>query len=261
MTISDWQLQNPISAVIFDCDGTLSTIEGIDTLAEQNGTGESVKALTAEAMGKSGLTPALYQQRLAMVKPTKAQVLELGQTYYEHRVPDSCAVINALLRLKKTIYIVSAGLKPAVTVFANQLQIPEANVFAVDTVYDDKGDYLDFDHHSPLIHNDGKRSIVKQLLLKHHDIIYVGDGMNDLAVYDHVVRFIGYGGIFYRENIANQSDVYIKTESLAPLLPLILTQNEFETSHPEDEALYLKGLQAISEGQGFFPTKSRYGVK
>ncbi|TAK75879.1 MAG: phosphoserine phosphatase, partial [Gammaproteobacteria bacterium] len=59
-----WQPQAPIPAIVFDCDGTLSMIEGIDELAKHNGVSEAVQALTAEAMEKTGLHPDLYRQRL-----------------------------------------------------------------------------------------------------------------------------------------------------------------------------------------------------
>jgi phosphoserine phosphatase len=39
MLTKNWQLQHPLDAVVFDCDGTLSQIEGIDALAEKNDVG------------------------------------------------------------------------------------------------------------------------------------------------------------------------------------------------------------------------------
>src|SRR5437016_3271945 len=86
-TTPRWQLQTPISAIIFDCDGTLSAIEGIDELAKNTGVSEAVQSLTAEAMGKSGLNPGLYQKRLDLTYPNREQVTALGYQYYAHKVP------------------------------------------------------------------------------------------------------------------------------------------------------------------------------
>jgi phosphoserine phosphatase len=53
MTVAEWQPTIPFDAVIFDCDGTLSAVEGIDELAEKNAVGREVKALTQIAMGQT----------------------------------------------------------------------------------------------------------------------------------------------------------------------------------------------------------------
>jgi phosphoserine phosphatase len=98
------QLQQPMDAIIFDCDGTLSSIEGIDELARQNGVAAPVAALTAIAMGRTGINPDLYQERLSLVKPHSEQVLALGREYYQEITPDARAVVQIFQRLEKAIY-------------------------------------------------------------------------------------------------------------------------------------------------------------
>ncbi len=245
---TSWQLQTPVPAIIFDCDGTLSMIEGIDELAKHNGVTAAVQALTAQAMGSTGIHPELYQQRLKLVYPRQEQVQALGRDYFKHLVPDVQHIIRILQRLQKTVYIVSAGLSPAVRIFGDMLQIPQENIFAVDIHFDAKGQFIDFEKTSPLVYRHGKRDIVNRLKLLHADIIHVGDGLNDFVTYDLVTRFIGYGGVFYRENIASQCQYYIRSLSMAPLLPLVLTQAEYEMLAAEEHALYQKGLMAIQEG-------------
>lgn len=251
MATPKWQLQSPINAIIFDCDGTLSSIEGIDELAKLHGVGEEVKAITADAMGKSGINPELYQQRLDLVQPKQEEVVALGQQYLTHCEPDTFKIIELLKNLNKTVYIISAGLLPAVTFFGEILQVPHENIFAVNIYFDSDGNYLDFDHTSSLIDRNGKRLIVSELKIRHPEMIYVGDGLNDLAVQDLTTRFIGYGGVYYRSNIAELCDFYIKTESLAAVLPLSLTQDEYEKLAKSEQDLYQQGLRAIEEGQVF----------
>lgn len=228
----------PMDAVVFDCDGTLSAIEGIDMLAEQNGVADEVSQLTAEAMGKTGINPDLYEKRLQLVQPTEKQVRALGKTYFDHRVPDAAEVIQLFQRLKKSIYIISAGLYPAVAIFAELLKIPRKHVFAVDIQFDKKGNFLDYEKTSPLVSNQGKKEIVLQLKKSHPEIIYVGDGLNDLAVIDVVSQFVGYGGIFYRESIAAHCEHYIKTASLSPLVSLALTSEECQLLTPAEKKFY-----------------------
>ncbi len=101
----NWQLKTPLDAIVFDCDGTLSTIEGINELAKNNHVGDTVVALTHKAMSESGMTPEIYAQRLALTKPTRQQVLTVADQYIETLTPDTAALIAILLKLNKSIYI------------------------------------------------------------------------------------------------------------------------------------------------------------
>lgn len=242
----NWQLQTPITTVVFDCDGTLSTIEGIDELARLNGVGKEVEQLTSAAMGKTGLTPALYKQRLELIKPSYQQVIGIAETYANHCVPDIKKVLAILQKLNKRICILSAGINHAVSGFGNLLDVPSENIFAVDVLFTPEGKYMDFDHSSPLIHNTGKRQLMENMHLTRSQTVYVGDGLNDLAVYDLVERFIGYGGTFYRENIARHCEYYITKPTATPLLPLILTADEAKQLTIEEFELYMQGLQIIA---------------
>jgi phosphoserine phosphatase len=249
MKISRWQLEHPVNAVVFDCDGTLSMIEGIDELARSNGVSDAVESLTAEAMNTTGINPSLYEKRLDLVYPKQEQVLALGHHYFKRQAPDVSDVIQLLKRLNKMVYVVSAGLYPAVRIFGELLQVPPENIFAVDIQFDDNGHFVDFERTSPLITRNGKRDIVNRLRMLHPTIIHIGDGMNDYVTYDLVTRFIGYGGAFYRENMAARCKYYINTLSLAPLLPLSLTQKEYQGLGPAEKSLYQKGVAAIHEGK------------
>ncbi len=235
-------LQTPLDAIIFDCDGTLSSIEGIDQLAELNQASEAVKELTVTAMSKTGLTPDIYQKRLDLVLPTRQLINTLGNQYCKNLTPDTKETIQLLQKLNKQIYIVSAGLYPAILPLGNLLQIAPENIFAVDMQFDEEGQLISYEQNSPLVKNEGKKIIVKELLKKHSSIGYIGDGLNDVVVYDLVTRFIGYGGIYYRSNIADLCEFYIVTPSMSAILPLLLTQTEYESLNKTDKALYNKGL-------------------
>lgn len=249
MTIPGWQLQTPIDAIVFDCDGTLSAIEGVNELARSNGVYEIVEALTTEAMSITGINPELYQKRLNLIHPKEQQLYALAEEYYRHSVPDIFAIILLLQRLNKSVYLASAGLNPAVAIFGKKLSIPHEHIYAVDTHFDQAGNYLDYDRSSPLIHNYGKRDIVCQLKNKHPHIVHIGDGLNDFSTHDIVTRFIGYGGVYYREQMEKVCQYYITTPSLAPLLPLCLTPDELEELTEQEQALYKKGVQAILDQQ------------
>lgn len=241
MLMQNQDLLEPMDAIIFDCDGTLSHIEGIDELAIAKNVSAEVKALTAKAMGTTGLNPDIYAKRLDLVLPTQEQIEALGQKYYEHKAPDIESVIQTFLRLNKKIYIVSAGLYLAIANFATLLKINHENIFAVPIFFDEKGNYQNFDLGSPLVREMGKRTIVEQIKQKHQNIVYVGDGLNDLETYDLVTRFIGYGGAFYRKNIAERCEFYISVPSMAPLLSLCLTENEVSKLTSNELEAFQKG--------------------
>lgn len=244
---SDWQLTEPIDAIIFDCDGTLCTIEGIDELAEQNNVGDIVQAITTKAMSETGINPAIYRERLNYVKPTRHQAEELANKYFATRTQDALEVIATLQRIGKTVYIASAGINPSVRLFADQLGINSQQVFAVDITFDAEGNYLDFDATSLLASRNGKRDLAALLKEKHGSVALIGDGMNDVVAIDVVNRFIGYGGTVYREKIASLCKYYLNEKTLAAALPLLLTKQEQLHLQPAEQKLFARGVAALGE--------------
>lgn len=241
-----WSVVAPFDAIVFDCDGTLSQLEGVDVLAQMNGVGEKVARITAQAMGEVGIHPDLYAARLDQIQPTRAQVVSLGDAYFTQRTPDVEMVLPILAQYQKPLYVLSAGMNPSVQIFAKKLGIPETHTFAVDLFFDAQGRYVDFDRDSLLTQQRGKQVLITQLKQKHARIALVGDGMNDAQAAEVVDCFIGYGGTFYREQIAALSHYYLSTDSFAPLLSLLLTEQEIATLTGEAKAMYLKGLAMLS---------------
>ena len=222
--------------VIFDCDSTLSRIEGIDELANIAGVTEQVKQMTDAAMaGEIGLEE-VYGKRLELIKPTQKDILKLKDAYKNTATQDARLVIDLLGELGHDVYIVSGGLLEPVREFGLSLGIDEANIFAVGVNYNQLSgqwwhtngtqnsnwspEYLDF-HHSPLTLSEGKKTIISQLLKgKSGRSMLIGDGMSDYLASTCVDQFIGYGGVISRDNVKNNSDVFICCESLLPVLPL-----------------------------------------
>lgn len=247
-------LLEPIDAVVFDCDGTLSQIEGIDELAKK-GVGDEVKRMTALAMAKTGLSPELYQQRLSLVQPSYSQLVALATEYFAATSEDAFQVITLLRRLNKAVFIISAGLNPSVTLFGQQLTVPAEHIYAVDVIFNEKKHYLSFDEHSPLVHKNGKREVINQIKQRYPRLVFIGDGINDLEASDLAVRFIGYGGAYYRENIAEQCEFYLRHASLASLLPLALTELEYQKLSASEQKLMIKGIQLLELGDNFYLSK------
>lgn len=235
-------LLEPVDAVVFDCDGTLSRIEGIDELAKKKGVGTEVAQMTAVAMTETGLTLELYQQRMALVQPSHVQLVRLAEEYFVAKTEDASQVIKLLQGLNKAVFIISAGLNPSVRLFGQLLDVPAARIYAVDVSFNECEEYLSFDEHSPLVRRNGKRDIINQIKQFYPRIVFIGDGINDLEASDLAVRFVGYGGAYYRENIAQQCEFYLSQVSLAGLLPLALTEAEYQKLSYSEQKLFDKGI-------------------
>ncbi|QMT59477.1 HAD-IB family phosphatase [Legionella sp. PC997] len=242
---NSWALKAPIDTFFFDCDGTLSLIEGINVLATSNGVGEQVHQITARCMGQTGMTPSDYRQRLEYVQPTRKQIEELAKHYRQHIAPGAQELIQLLQRLNKKIYIISAGIKLAVVQFAKTLGIPASNVLAVEVYFDKQGNYEGFDGQSNMTKGNGKTVEIASVLKSEERSLLVGDGVSDWEARQIVTRFIGFSGLNPKEWVKNHSDLYISTTSFYPIIPLGLTQDELNELPPQYYAYYEQGLTEI----------------
>ncbi len=109
------------ATVIFDCDSTLSAIEGVDELAGAHR--EEIERLTHRAMRGGVALEDVYAERLAIIRPGREAVEALGQRYIDHLVPEAREVVSALRDLGVTIQILSGGFAPAVRVVGAYLGI------------------------------------------------------------------------------------------------------------------------------------------
>ena len=170
--------KNGYDIVVFDCDSTLTKIEGVDLLAKLKGKEKEVKVLTEMTMnGHLPFQRALHQ-RLEMVKPTKKELRWLGEQYIENRLSDAREVIARLKEAKKKVYIVTGGYREAVKIFAEYLGIQKKNIFALNLRFGKNENYLGPDWENPLSRHDGKREILRRIS-RQGKTIFVGDGATD----------------------------------------------------------------------------------
>ena len=100
--------------VVFDCDATLSALEGIDELAAQAGVAAEVSTLTHRAMNGDIPLEAIYGERLALIRPPRASLAAIARRYQETIVPGAREIIAALQARSIKTAIVSGGLLDAV---------------------------------------------------------------------------------------------------------------------------------------------------
>lgn len=219
----------PFAAVYFDCDSTLSTIEGVDELiaAIDPGLTAELAELTERAMNGTAPLAEIYETRLARIAPRRDLLHRVGELYVERQVPDARDVIQALRTLGKHVGVISGGLLPAVRHLALHLGIPEVNVHAVPVTFTEHGDYVDFDRRSPLWQNGGKVEVLRSLPAQHRPVAFVGDGATDLETQGAGAdRFVGFGGVTARAIVRERAEAFVDGPSLAPVLRHVLTPSE-----------------------------------
>ncbi len=205
--------------VCFDCDSTLSKIEGVDELGRQSGLFDELVALTNAAMNGELALEQVYGKRLDLIKPDKAQMDSLAELYISEMVEGVEEVFSTLLSQGKQVHIISGGIRQAILPLAEKLGLSADHVHAVDVVFNEDGTYNDFDQQSPLAKTGGKAVICKQLVNGNKSMAMIGDGKTDLEAKNAGATVIGFGGVAERKIVVEQADVFIKDASLMAVLP------------------------------------------
>ena len=214
----------PYQRVVFDCDSTLSRIEGIDELAGDHK--NEIEALTRAAMDGEVPIEEVYGRRLEIIAPLRNQVATVGRLYIEHATPHAQPVVTALKSLDKEVRVVSAGLRLAVVTFAGWLGLRDDQVHAVQVFFDADGRYRKFDRDNPLTRSGGKREVVAAMTPAR--TAFVGDGITDAETKGTAEAFVCFGGVVLREDVAAKADAVVRSESLAGLLPVLCTAEELD---------------------------------
>ncbi len=209
-------------AAFFDCDSTLSAVEGIDLLARRAGVAGQVVPLTTAAMEGSLMLEQVYAKRLELIKPTHEDVTWLGAQYVAQRAAGAAETIAALHALGWQVHVISSGIREAVLALAADLSIPAERVHAVEVYFDAAGRYRDFDRASPLTRAGGKAAACRTLMTRLDSAVMIGDGVTDLEAAEANVPVVGYGGIARRERVAAQAWKYVDAPSLTAVLDVIL---------------------------------------
>jgi len=208
--------------VCFDCDSTLSKIEGIDGLGRRSGQFDALVALTNAAMNGELALEAVYGKRLELIKPDKVQMDWLAELYVAEMVEGVEEVFCTLIEQGKQIHIISGGIRQAILPLAKKLGLPADHVHAVNVFFNADGSYNDFDQQSPLAKTGGKAIICKQIQQDDISMAMIGDGKTDLEARQAGAKIIGFGGVMQRDIVVEQADVFVKDASLMAVLPHLL---------------------------------------
>ena len=206
--------------ICFDCDSTLSSIEGIDELARLRGPEvfRRVEALTEDAMNGKVRVEDVFGLRLEAIRPSASDVEAVGRRYIETVEPTAKATVANLVSLGWTPVIISGGFRQAIRPLAAFLGI--ARVEAVDFTFKTDGSYGGFDSAYPSTRSGGKQERIERLRseLGPKKVVMVGDGVSDLETVPAVDLFIGYGGYVSRERVKRGARAFVTRLSEVPAL-------------------------------------------
>ncbi len=207
--------------IFFDCDSTLTPLEGIDELARLQGDAvfKEVEDLTNAAMNGEVPITEVFGRRLKIIQPGTDTVKKVAQLVLETVEPTAKSTIEALRENGWTPMIISGGLTQVIEPLAEFLDIN--HIHAVDLSFNEDGSYAGFDTDAPPTRNGGKPEIVASLRkqLQPEKVVMVGDGISDLEVKSVADQFIGFTRYVAREKVVQEADSCIT--SLDQLVSLL----------------------------------------
>lgn len=209
--------------IFFDCDSTLSSIEGIDELGRARGPEvfRQVELLTNRAMNGEVPIAEVFGRRMEIIRPDRATADAVARLYLDTVVPGVPEVIARLKADGWTPVILSGGFAPLIQPLAKHLGIE--HVEAVPLHFHEDGSYAGYGSSYPTTYNGGKPEVIRQwkAAINPQAVVMVGDGVSDLESKPEVDLFIGFGGVVARETVRKGADLWLERMSDWPpaLLP------------------------------------------
>lgn len=204
--------------VVFDMDGTLVDAETIDELAKIVDAYEATAMLTKSAMnGEIDFGASLRKRAMLLKGLSEEQALKLAEHIPIMRGAEE--VISQLAKLGYKTALVTGGFKIIAEKIGKKLGIDY--VIANELVF--KDGIATGEIKGPLLEQNSKGEVVEELLkrekLSYKDCIVIGDGSNDLSMFQKAGLRIAFnaGSI-----LKSAADIIIDQKDLSPLLTIIL---------------------------------------
>jgi phosphoserine phosphatase len=168
---------------------------------------------------------AVYGERIAQIRPTRAELAKLGAVYVEHAIAGARELIATLHAAGVTTAIVSGGIRAALLPLAGFLGIPDASVHAVSLASSANDEVFDvLDGVQPLATQSGKITVVQSLMASGAlpgPVAFTGDGATDAAVRDLVDAFFAFTQVARRPAVV--AAAHGEATSMAALTELLLS--------------------------------------
>lgn len=219
-------MEQVFNKVFFDFDSTLIRAESLDIFAEMKGIEKEVRTLTERSMNGAVPLQEALPRKMNLLRPSRSEIQELVRRCEGLFVEDAQEVIQALRFLNKEIFILSSNFHPIVDPLVSRLGILSERVLANDLYFGERGEYAGINMASPLCTDTGKAVLLREHTREGERVVFVGDGSTDVCAKGVADLFVGFGGVVRRPFVEERADVYITSQSMSALLPIILQPDE-----------------------------------
>ena len=208
--------------ICFDFDSTLTSIEGIDVLADFLQIA-GIEHLTNLAMNGQISTREAFERRIEAISPDRTQLQYLSDIYRSHLMPGAVDLFKVLKHLGKNLIIVSGGFQEAVEPVGIYLGAHETCALQLD--FDEYGSGRLTD--SPLSERDGKPKLLQYPGRLTGTSMFIGDGVTDYETRHVVDKMVPFFGVVNRPFVTESGLEAYGGKNLLGLLGLILSEEEW----------------------------------
>jgi len=204
--------RSDLKLLFLECDGSLSSIEGIAELA--TAAGEEIHRRVAELTeaAVSGQVPVgeVFARQMQIIRPNAETCRKVADLYLASCEPGVGKAIAQARELGWTPVILSGAFAPLLAPLAAKLGISQ--VEAVPLTHADDGSYLGYDTYFPTARTTGKRECVRRWIAATNPLltVMVGSGLSDLETSGVVDCFIAYTGVPARPSVVAGADHVIE---------------------------------------------------
>ena len=211
------------STICFDFDSTITSIEGIDVLADFLQV-DGIEHITNLAMNGQISTREAFEKRIEAISPTRTQLSYLSHIYKSNLMPGAIDLFKVLKFLDKKLIIVSGGFQEAVEPVGIDLGADET--CALQLEFDESGSGKLTD--SPLSERDGKPKLLQYPGRLSGTSMFIGDGVTDYETRHVVDKMVPYFGVVNRPFVTESGLEAYGGKNLLGLLGLILSNQEWD---------------------------------
>ncbi|MFV9973084.1 MAG: HAD-IB family phosphatase [Francisella endosymbiont of Hyalomma asiaticum] len=213
--------------IIFDFDSTLIKKESLELILEPILQKSPTKLKEIEYITNVGMQGDInfrdsLEKRLAITSPTRQSIKEFSDKYCPNLLTDGIKELVQNLKNKGfEIWVFSGGLTEIIQPFADYLNIPRQNIFAIEIIWNRDGSFKAFYNFNGAC--DSKLSAFdKAKGLINGEVIAIGDGYTDYQLYEkgYAAKFIAYIEHVERQKVTNLSKYVAR--NVAELASLII---------------------------------------
>tara|TARA_Y100000589_G_scaffold90646_1_gene85229 strand:+ start:601 stop:1266 length:666 start_codon:yes stop_codon:yes gene_type:complete len=208
----------PNRKFVFDFDSTLTSVEGLDVLAEislrnnpeKDQVINKIQEITDLGIdGDISFSDSL-RSRISLLNANKSQLSELIDLLKTKLSQSVAENKDFFTKYRDCIYIISCGFKEFIEPVVAELNIDPERIFANTFEFDKDGLIIGFDENNPLSQHDGKVSCLKSSGIE-GEIQIIGDGYSDYVMKKEGVadKFFAYTENVSRKKATDHADYVV----------------------------------------------------